>query len=90
MKKMSIVLVAIIFLSLSAFAEKPHNSGKMYAMANNALVEPMPSCVCTCGRTCDGSCSSSFELCSLGQGFACIIACCRAAPRPGPEECGNP
>ena len=43
----------------------------------------------SCGKNCDGSCSASFENCGLGDGFSCILNCCRAAPNPGSEECGN-
>jgi hypothetical protein len=93
MKNLMVVAAAIILLSLPTFAERPYDSGN--TISNNGLSElllispTLFSCTCSCGKNCDGSCSASFEGCGLGDGFSCILNCCRAAPNPGSEECGN-
>ena len=95
MKNSMIVFATLVLLSLPTFAERPYNGEKMNTMANNALIDPFPAnpspnpCTCSCGKNCDGSCSTHFEGCSLGETISCIVNCCAAAPNPGQRECGE-
>lgn len=93
MKRLLVILTAIIMLSLTTSAEKHYYGSKVYSMANTSLGEPSPAsaspfaCTCTCGKGCDGSCSSYFAGCGLVDGLTCILECCSNAPAPGAGEC---
>lgn len=94
MKRLAIVFVTIILLTLTTSAEKHYYGGKTCITANNALSKLVPasptpfSCVCSCGKNCGGGCTGHCDpSCGLFACLECQLDCCLAAPAATPEEC---
>jgi hypothetical protein len=97
-KKLVAVFAAIVLLSLTTSAERHYYySGKTHTVVNDASSKSLPasptppSCTCSCGKNCDGSCVGSYaEGCGAFAGLDCILGCCAAAPNATPAECRGP
>jgi hypothetical protein len=96
MKTLIAIFATVVLLSLAPAGGNHYYRGKMLASANNAPnkvypASPAPfSCVCSCGKHCDGSCEFTVEGCSLAEAAVCVRNCCRRAPNPSRDECGGP
>jgi hypothetical protein len=73
MKSLVIAFTTLVLLSLPTFAERPFNVGNMHTVTKDAFIEPFPaissppSCVCSCGKNCEGGCAFYVSGCGLGM-----------------------
>jgi hypothetical protein len=44
------------------------------------------SCTCSCGKSCDGSCTSHYSGCSASDGLDCVASCCANEATPKCDE----
>jgi hypothetical protein len=93
MKNLVIAFLTIVLFALTTMAQKDSLGSKMRATASNAISMSIPtstahfSCICYCGKSCGGDCIVNYGDCSAYDALGCGIACCDAAPNPGPNDC---